>query len=407
MKTYLERIRSAAGSAPTSLQAGWEAEYLPGESENLLLDYAPVTPVGNWTALSHAERADWTKERIRALGHGDKSAILERTERAPPKAPRFAYRDDTGNLELRDGPFDGLAATLDSLDIVTARYGAGSLQLTLSLPTEAFFNGANAAREQAGWLHFFAEYDVLDRLARGAAAHAAGKLKEPARNFLHPYLGPLNRRRRKALTEYLEGNAAGKLWTPEDLEWAGRKERSFKFFGGTAYRPDVAGPARVCLEVRDAHRDPALLAERGARVAFYWGRSRASFLPFSALPAYDHEASFDALPEPVRTFLTEAFPSRAPRVLDAYPVHRSMHETYRNFAFPLRDWSAWLGALGASAVEISDTARAQEQYARALHELAASNEALAARRVSAQVALARFALEAPLYRLFRENEARL
>lgn len=379
---------------------GWESEFPPSEAALLLDRYEPLE--GAWE--KNANRVDWLKQKISSAPLGDRSALLRRSAHANPKLPELAYRDDTGNIEVRSGPVATLAEAMDSLTLTCNEIGRGSLQLTISQPTERFFQkGAASAEEHLGWLTFFTELDVFDRLARGQEWRRSGFQGELTRNFLHPFLGPLNRRRKKMLKEYIRENAAGNMWGSEDLFWAGRKDRSFKFVGGTAYRPDIAGPARVCFEVRDAHKDLALLEARARRVLFYWSKDLASFAAFADLPAFDLETDFDPLSPELRAFLEQVFPCRAPMALREFRSSLKMHEVYRNFAYPLREWGEWLNILGVSA---SDLKVHQDKYRATLEKIMGEGSPSLA-RVQAQDALSRFADESPLYPALLAKEKEL
>lgn len=369
-------------------QFGWESELTPPECARLLAYYRPLG--GGWRGHTGADRIAWLESAIAARGLGDKGALLEKEAGAPAGLPPQAFRDDSGTIELRAGVFSSLAEAMESLREVSSLVGTGSLQLVVSQPAARFFRlGAEA---HLGWISFFAERDTLERLSRGRST----------RFFLHPFLGPLSRRRKKSLAEYLRGNACGELWGEEELRWAGFKDRSFKFIGGTAYRPDIAGPARVCFEVRDAHRSLELLESRARRILAHWEREESGFARFAGLPAFDPEADFELLSAETREGLARVFPCRAPEALKAFPVSYSLHEVHRNFAYPLRPWAGWLEELGVSQEEL----RAHQlRYLEALREALAFPDSEAGAAV--QAALARFAKEGPLLPAFLRKEAGL
>jgi hypothetical protein len=402
MKTRYQELAQESLRQKHSLQFGWEAEFSPHEAQGLLRDYAPLTELigkSRWEALDAGRREGWLLERIERMGFGNKSCLLEKSPDAPAFLPLKAFRDDTRNIEIRsEEPSHDFFIIKNNLYALRERYGPGSLQLVVSAPAETFF--VPGAAERLGWLNFFNELDILEKLVRGYGLYAAGYQGEIARSFQHPYLGPMNRRRRKHLRLYLSENAQGRMWGKEELSWVGYIEKSFKFVGSTAYRPDIAGPERVCFEVRDAHKNLGLLLERGARAAFYWLHPGGDFSRFAEIPAFDTETAFARLAPSVRERLAGIFPAWVAAFLQQYPGHAIMRQTYRNFSYPLRDWDPWLQALGGNSGEMLPF---QDAYGRDLQSMEKAGDDKEA-RILAQRALGRFAAESPLYGLLRKKE---
>lgn len=335
-----------------------------------------------------------------SLSHGDKRTVLDRKPGVGPAfLPAGLHRDDTGNVELVMGPYDSFEAFERETSWVNENLGVGSLQAMVSLPPERFFGpepkiGAELA---LGWLNFFNELDILERMKAGRKRFEARPDQDPLRSFLHPYLGPMIALRHRLLKKFLRQNALGEMLDEESLVRPARRDQSFKFVGSTAYRPDIAGPKRFCLEVRDAHRDPELLQNRVARIIFYWGRSRAGFAAFADIAPFDSAQAFESLPLKVQTWLKEVAPSRAPEVVKDFEKARFTYEVYRNFSYPVRDWAPWSKALGFSE---SRTLQAQGEYVLGLENLAAKNASCR----DAQGLLARFAQASGLYEEFRRQE---
>jgi hypothetical protein len=208
--------------------------------------------------------------------------------------------------------------------------------------------------------------------------------------------------RHQLLKKYLRANARGELLDEQSLQRPARRDHSFKLVGSTAYRPDVAGPDRVCFEIRDCHRDPARLQGRIHRILFYWSRSRADFAAFAEVPPFDSAAAFAGLPPVLQEGLKKACPSRIPPAALEFEKARFTYEVYRNFSYPLRDWRPWLELLGGDGDRLQ---AAQGAYLERL------SEALAGPSVSVQArlqgALARFPFDSGLFALFRAQERRL
>lgn len=375
---------------------GFEAEF--NELEPLLAFYEPVAELA-----AAGESAAATAARLRAfargLEHGDKRVILVKRG-GPDFLPATIFRDDTGNLELALAPVRAPKDFWEQICFVNSHLGRGSLQAMVSLPREEFFAEPAGA---LGWLNFFGELDVMERLER-ARRRGEG---EPVRSFLHPYLGPMVELRHQQLRKYLRENAAGNLLAGEELARVGKREQSFKFVGGTAYRPDVAGPHRICLEVRDAHRDADLLRERVARILHYWRAPRGAFSRFASVPAFDSAAAFAALPDEAQALLRRECAIEIPARVRPHAKPLFAYEVFRNFAYPGRDWMPYAELLAPASVpsSLATIRRAQADYAEALRAASALPPAEARRAVHG--ALARFPAASGLYELFRAEEARL
>ncbi len=70
----------------------------------------------------------------------------------------------------------------------------------------------------------------------------------------------------------------GKVLTKEEAYEIVRREQSFKYIGSTAYRPDIAGASRVSQEIRDAHKDEAMLIDKTARAVAFAQYGRQAFI---------------------------------------------------------------------------------------------------------------------------------
>lgn len=343
------------------------------------------------------------KAFCKSLPHGDKRKVM-RKRQGPFFLPDTLHRDDTGNVELVMGPEGNLPAFLAQMQWVNEKIGVGSLQAMVSLPREKFFgpNPAEGAKEHLGWLNFFNELDALERIELGRERLAKEPGKGPVRSFLHPYLGPMTAIRHRLLRKFIRENALGNMFDEENIIRPARRDQSFKFVGSTAYRPDIAGPSRICFEVRDAHRDPELLQNRLARILFYWAKDTAAFRAFAEIPPFESAEAFDLLPAPVRSWLAEICPNRTPEAVKAFEIPRFTYEVYRNFAYPLRDWHPWREILGFDADKL---ASAQKAYVERLSTAAGTPGE--AGLLLAQEALVAFGSECGLYESFRAKENEL
>jgi hypothetical protein len=392
-----------SGSYPIDrdLQFGFETELLHLGPAFEFYDLEPT--LGLPENLDEEEKSRALKSFCQSLPHGDKRKVMRKLQ-GPAFLPETLHRDDTGNVELVIGPEANLADFLRQMEWVNEKIGVGSLQAMVSLPHERFFgpNPSSGAQEHLGWLNFFNELDILERIELGALRSEQEPTKGPIRSFLHPYLGPMIAVRHKLLRKFLRENALGQMFDEENILRPARRDQSFKFVGSTAYRPDVAGPARICFEVRDAHRDPDLLKNRLARILFYWAKGLAPFAAFSDIPPFDSAAAFELLPPAVKNWLAETCPNRAPEAVKAFEIPRFTYEIYRNFAYPLRHWAPWQEALDFSAEKLVN---AQAAYVRRLS--AAAGTPGEAGLLRAQEALVSFGRECGLYEAFRAKENEL
>ncbi len=374
---------------------GYESEFGIEELGPWFQYYAPKAET-NWKNLDEEGRKAWLREQLLQLEHGDKSPILFRHS-GPDFLPAYLYRDDTGNLECNLAPMT-LKKYESQTGWVERELGVGSLQAMVSVKRDLFFSVP--WQTHLGFLHFFSEFDILERLTKGAMRVRQNKNCEPARNMLHPYLGPLIHLRQKMLSKFLRENSIGNMLSAEDLIRPARRDQSFKFVGSTAYRPDVA-VGRVCFEIRDAHKDPELLRNRIARLLFFWSNDLTPFERFSFLPAFDSAAAFSSLPENLQAWLVRVTPFRAPPQVLAFENPRFSYEVYRNFAYPLHNWEAWLEIFSAQAEAYQEVKQARALYLSELEAAASAGES----HPAAQRALCRFAES--IFPLFLEAEQKI
>lgn len=344
------------------LQFGFESEYTLKESEKLLTVYGPHPSFGisseNWFAMPLSERGVWMRAHLNELFPTERVAGgLIKLDRNLEWdfLPEQLIKDSTGNLEIVMKPLNTLEDWIRKISLLNVKFGAGSMQGTVSLPPSAFYGSGSEipfkAMENYGFFVFFNELDTLQKLQAGAERYLVNANRATANTFKHPFLGPLTQYKQNLLKEYLEANALGEKLDEVALKRIAGSDSSFKYVGGTAYRPDILPGRRVILEVRDAHTNFGLLMERMYRVTHYLQKGRSSFMGASQLPAFDVAVDFQKLSRPVQKMLKKFYPS---------PLHDGVKYTrdelealkvYRNFAYPLRDWTLHLKFL-----EMSDKA---------------------------------------------------
>lgn len=402
-----------------NIKFGFESEFTPDKySLKLLKFYAPDDEFNitaqEWRSWKDTEtetpRLNWVKERIKQLFADKKSpGKLHKISKGPRYAflPERLIVDYTGNFEIVVDPVDSFEEWKANLKTVQENIGPGSMQSTIGIPKSALFadDADRSKRELVGMLQLLADLDSLEKLEQGYYKSLKSPDSAAAKAFAHPYLGPMSAKKRQLLEATVELNIQGKGFDEDSRERVALMDDSFKYVGSSAYRPDLGGKDYIVFEVRDAHSNFALLTERIERLISIFTQSRAKFADAYALKAFDTEKSFYSLPKKLRLCLKTLFP---PRFIDE-SIELSADEVlanqvYRNFAFPLRDWSehARLGKLRNSAI-----LKARTQY---IESLAQNCEAMADGRlpgqqasVGIQAALARFAVVSGLRNALQER----
>lgn len=403
----------AKGSTKTAgkeMQFGFESEYMISELGLITNFYGPSAEAGiakaAWLALPVAERLQWIEAKSKSIPFGSKDAVIVRLDKDPQLdfLPNQLIRDDTGNVEIVLAPVNRFDTWLEQVRWINKNFGVGSMQSMISQPKETFFATTSpmsevSLKENKGYENFIHEADVLSRMAAGAEKFAKDPTKEVLRPFLHPYLGPMVKFRHKKLMETLTEVAQGKVLNAEETAAIIKLEHSFKYIGSTSYRPDIAGATRASHEVRDAHKDEALLIDRTARAVYFAQKGRGGFIGLSNAKPLDTVVDFEKFDVKTQNFLKAVFPVKSPKAFE-FEKARLVHETFRNFAYPLKEWRPLLQ--GIDRMDLNKTVnQAQQNYVQRLAELEIqfSQGRITAEAARAEVegALANFAVESRLH----------
>jgi hypothetical protein len=218
----------------------------------------------------------------------------------------------------------------------------------MSSTKEAFFR--KSATEWMGILNWMQESDTLDKLRVGLQRWRKDTSKSVALSFQHPFLGPMNLRKQKKLQETLVSHAAFPEFKKSSAAWVSTEDSSFKYVGGTAYRPDLVDH-RIILEVRDCHTNWACLQSRLNRLLSLFEKD-LSKPDWAGLQAFDSERDFEKLAPDVQDFLRDLFPAKTKMGESYTPDEVLSLEVFRNFAYPLRDWSGFPG-LRSDLIEVA------------------------------------------------------
>jgi len=381
------------------LEFGFEAEYEIEAGDALLRLYDPTTPEG-WQDASPRQRADWVRAKFPVPHSEEFDLPLRRNQRVPELdfLPEGLFVDSDGNLEIVSQPTADLARMWDQIERLEQACGPALLQVTVSAPATSILSDPEALD---GFLTFHHFLDIFERMAVGHSRYLENPEQEVLAPFLHPWLGPMTAGKQRFMRQYLEANARGERLDEKWVRLVDRAFSSFKYITGSAYRPALAGPDRVAIEIRDAHRNKALLAQRLSRTAVCLLSGLKTYAPFARTWAFDSESDYQALPARVRNMLEKAIPSRErPEIDSMYSQYdRVALQVYRNFAKPLKDYSDVEVALGdrpgASALR-----QAQQNYRGKLESLAEAEDAVWVRR-QLQGALAAFAVDSGLWERLR------
>ncbi|GAB4013866.1 MAG: hypothetical protein Fur0010_11150 [Bdellovibrio sp.] len=154
-----------------------------------------------------------------------------------------------------------------------------------------------------------------------------------ARNFDHPFLGPINQQKQSLMHSFLRSNAVGEKYEQDKLKKISSWVNSFKFIGSTTYRPDILGSERVVLEVRDAHKNFNLLLDRISRQLYFLQKGSSGMDRFKNLKSFDHIADYEKIPANIQSELERLFPNKADPRFQYDPEIKKHIDSFRNFAF--------------------------------------------------------------------------
>lgn len=407
-------FRNGSRMAPTprhlavgdgALGFGFEAEYEITKADALLRLYDPDPEAGisldSWHSWSSRERARWVLDRFPDPHSEEFDLPLRRNLRYPELdfLPEGLFVDSDGNIEVVSQPVDDLAVLWEQLERLEQACGPPLLQVTISTPSESILSLPNSLESLDGYLSFHHLLDILERLAVGHKAYLENPEREVLRPFLHPWLGPMTAGKHRFMRDYLEANSRGERLDEKWVRLVDRAFSSFKYITGSAYRPALAGADRLAFEIRDAHRNKALLAQRVSRHAVSLLSGLEPYAAFSKVWAFDSESDYERFPPEVRELLERVLPTRERLEIDEmYSAYdRVALQVYRNFALPLKDYSDVAKALGDSTGD-PVVWEAQRVYLDKLRALASQSEKTPERlRREIQGALAAFAVESGLW----------
>jgi phosphoglycolate phosphatase-like HAD superfamily hydrolase len=384
---------------------GFEAEYEIAAADALLQLYHPEPASGisesDWHHWSASRRADWVFAQFPEPHSEEFDLPLRRNQRAPELdfLPAGLFVDSDGHIEVVSAPTDDLASMWNQIERLEHVCGPPLLQVTISVPSHSILGDPSSLAALDGYLSFHHFLDTLERMDVGHVHYLENPERDVLLPFFHPWLGPMTGGKHRFMRQYLEANARGHRLDEKWVRLVDRAFSSFKYINGSAYRPALAGPDRIAIEIRDAHRNKALLAQRVSRHATSLLSGLEPYACFSVTWAFDSETDYERIPAEVRRMLETVISTRErPEIDHMYSDYdRVALQVYRNFALPLKDYSDVEVALGdkPGAQELLE---AQLSYQSRLLRLARDLETKGSERVRREVqgALVCFADESGL-----------
>lgn len=396
------------------LRFAFESEYSVDEAVRLFDAYAPHESLGvthsAWGQMPDEARIAWVKQNQSRLfpnerdPTGSKLVKVENTEEFS-FLPDSLILDSTGNIEIVLKPFETLEEWQVAVTAINRRFGEGSMQATIGTKKEAFLGrvpGSDAPTvfsENIGYLKFMNDLDTLEKLQAGYQRSLQDANAAVVRSFNHPWLGPMTTTRHAKLKSAMQRMTNGEDIAQYEIQQIVGYAGSFKYFGGTAFRPDI-DPSSIVLEIRDCHKNLACLQERLMRAVHFQMSGKSQFRKTTTLDVFDPAADYEKLSAKSRTMLERVFPSKQPEGDYYTPDNAQAMQVYRNFAFPARDWQGHIATFGQP--DLANTiAAAKAEYFTSLDEIA---DALTAGRltnaqasVKVQTALAKFSNDAKIH----------
>lgn len=418
---YPKVMGPVEGKMPTHIQYGFESEYTLDRIDKIMGAYAPDESLGIaldvWKKMTEKAKGDWFRANYKKVFPDFRTeGKLKKIEGLGPEfnfLPERIIMDDTGNVEFVLNPMDTLEEWFAQVNFLNKQFGFGSMQGTVSLPTNALFHIDQQIPKQLmqesnlGYLNFTNDLDTLEKMFQGAQKYKESPEKLVMRSFDHPWLGPMTKLKRDRLEDLLKSNSEGLKFEEKYMLKISKYANSHKFIGGTAYRPDIIyKKERIVFEGRDCHSDPRCMGDRMLRNSFFMVEGRLQFASASEFLAFDSVNDFMKLSEKNQNLLKDIFPPR----IEAHNVTEYVGdallavEVFRNFSFPLRSWSGQLKFLNVNGLD--ETVKlAQRKYVSRLDDIEARYSSNAITREQAQIevqgAVATFSEESKLYEAYK------
>ncbi len=367
----------------SNFQFGFESEYMLNEITGILKFYGPDPKLGlskaKWASMTDEAKLVWAKDNIKTLfpTFREKGNLVKISDELPSSFPDRLIRDETGNIELIAGPFETYEEWENFVKLTNSHFGEGSMQSTLSMKWEHFFNtkfaefGKGAAEWWGPMAHIKAHNEVDQILKLQAAAQKVPEkgFFRAARNFEHPFLAPMSLDKEKMLASHMQLNVTGEGFEKEVLEDIAHSDASYKYIGGVAYRPDIVGKKRIVLEIRQAHKNTEILTKKLNELLSDFESGREYFASTLKWRSFDKRKLFKEFSEDTQSMLKEIYPNKKKPGIDyTIPEQRAL-EVSENYSWPLRDWKPFLETFRQSKIS-AKVSKSQQRYKFKLDQIA-------------------------------------
>lgn len=419
---YPKMIDNTKSAVPTHIQYGFESEYTLDRIDKIMGAYAPDESLGislqQWKSMSIEQRGNWFRENWRKVFPDFREEGKLKKFASGPEyefLPERVIMDDTGNLEIILNPMDTLEEWFTKINFLNEKFGHGSMQGTVSSTFDAFFHTSpNVSKElmqqsNLGFFNFTNDFDTLEKMMAGLERYKEDNTKLVMRSFDHPWLGPMTKLKRDRLEVMLKENSEGKMFEDKYMKKISKYANSFKFIGGTSYRPDIIyKKRRIVLEARDCHSDPKCLGDRLLRNSFFMQEGTQKMSKAAEFHAFNSVDDFAKLSEKNQTMLKNLFPPK----IEAHNADEYVDdallavEVFRNFSWPMRNWASHIDFLQVKNLD-KTIERAQSKYIKRLDDIESrlSQGIINKKQAQAEIqgSVAMFADESKLYESFQQK----
>jgi hypothetical protein len=360
-------VRKTKNAADGVISYGLEGEVPLNKAKGLLDWYRPRDKTdAEWLGMSLDQRASVA---------GKSGYNFVKTADAPEWLLE-KLSSDPGGAELISKPTDKLETALAWIKTIEDKAGksASGRSHIYWQGNVAYIRGGDFSKKHLegieGYVRAAGDYAQFRKLEKGYAFHKQNPDYIPGKNLGHGVLGPLN-------TSKMADMGKEMLAAKE-----GRKNNSHgHYIQGTYFRTWAYGENRNGFEVRDPHKDVALLKQEMRRLTHGLQKGFKGYEKFKKLSALDETAHFNKFSDGVKTML------------------RSVANSYKGrYALPMKpfevDYPAALGLSGDKKTQFSQRiTSARQEYVRTLETIATASGDNKAKLNQVRVALAKFAFD--------------
>ncbi len=360
-------VRKTRGSQNGVISYGLEGEVPLNKAKGLLDWYRPRDKTdAEWLGMSLDARAEVA---------GRSGFNFVKTADAPDWLLE-KLSSDPGGAELISKPTDKLETALAWIDAIERKAGKSSSgrshiywQGNVAYLRDGDFSKAHLDGIE-GYVRAAGDYAQFRKLEKGYAYHKQNPSYIPGKNLGHFVLGPLNTSKMADMKKELLAAKEGR-----------KNDSHGHYIQGTYFRTWAYGEGRNGFEVRDPHKDVALLKQEMRRLTHGLEKGFKGYERFKTLSTLDETAHFNKFSPAVKTMLNQVATSYKGR----YALPMKPYEV---------DYPSALGMTGATKTEFSQRiTTARQQYVQALEGIAAGSADKQTKLNQVRVALAKFAYD--------------